>query len=197
MNILQKVLGKSSIKCNVKIGSNSLSIAIDKETNCRELLLNCLNKCKIIVPNSPRGYNLIEKSNGIERIVLHDENINVIIKSFKEQQVPFEFIIKKCRKSNVIQKSMNRNRKYGHKIFRIVKSVECRNQTFRSDHHYEDIDDELQLENRLANVTRIITSPRRINRSWTRPIVYNLKSIRNIREKIKNKVNFFDQEFFL
>ena len=186
MYIIRKVINPS-VKCKVKFGSNLLSINISKQTTCREFLVVCLNKSKITIQNCPKGYRLIERSNGIERFVHYNEIIYEIIQKFQAQNLGFQFMIKKSKKSNAIAKSMSRYRKYGNKIFQML------NQSNRSmTHVYEDV---ISERSSPMNVTRTILTYKR--HPSTAPIVYNLKSIRNIKEKLKTRLAVFDQEFFL
>ena len=160
---------------------------MSKQTTCREFLIECLNKCKITISNSPKGYRLIERSNGVERFVHYNEIVFDIIKKFQDQNLEFQFVIKKSKKSKAIAKSMSRYHKYGHKLYQML------NQTCRSETHlYEDIPSDRSVQ---MNVTRTICSSKR--HPWTAPIVFNLKYIRNIKNKLRNNLGTFDQEFYV
>lgn len=186
MNIIRKVISVS-INCKVKFGSNLLTVNVGKQTTCRELLVDCLKKSKIVIKNSPKGYRLIERNKGVERFVHYNEIIFDIVKNFQAQNSEFQFIIKKSKKSNAIAKSMSRYRKYGNKIFQMLNQS---NQSITN--VYEDVPSEGSTP---MNVTRTILSSKR--HPSTAPIVYNLKSIRNLKEKLKTRLMVFDQEFYI
>ncbi|RNA00795.1 hypothetical protein BpHYR1_050067 [Brachionus plicatilis] len=188
MNILQKVLNKKScIKPSVRIGSNRLNISVDKNSTCKQFLINCLKKCKINVINSPNGYNLFLKYGQNEKLVMYESNLYLLLTHLVQSETDFELLIRRCQKVKINRIKKNRNLK--------LKRTKKYDITFRSaTHYYEDID--VDLPKPQLNITRTISNPK-INKLWPKSIIHNMKAIHRIREKFKSKTIDFDQEIFV
>lgn len=189
MNILQKVLSKkSTIKSVVRIGSNYLNVSVNEDLSCKQYVINCLKKCKIIVPNSPNGYNLFLKHDMNEKQISYETDLYQLLNHLTENETNFELCIRKSQITKVSNIKQVRKLKQ-------IKSKKT-NATIRSlTHYYEDIDANLHAPNQM-NVTRTISNPK-LNKIWRKSVVYNLKSIHRIREKLKSKIINLDQEIFI
>lgn len=184
MNILNKFL-KQSIKCQVKIGSNFISTHVNKQTSGKDLLTKCLSRCKLTnFNNIHKNYSLIEKCNGIGRLVHHNENIFDLIKDFQKKNILFELIIKKSVQSKKMLMSIKKNKKYVHKVYKILNKEVLRQNIRNESHFYEDIHD-LSYSHHVS-----------IEKNRPKRVVYSLKTIQNIRRKLQTK-KIFDQEFIL
>ncbi|RNA09327.1 hypothetical protein BpHYR1_009018 [Brachionus plicatilis] len=174
-----------SIKCQVKIGSNYLTVNVDKQTLCQDFLYKCLSRCKLSNCNLHKSYSLIERCNGIERFVRFNENVFELIKNFHNDKIPFELVIKKTLKSKKLLMTINKNKKYANKIFKLLsKQATTKANRNTESHFYEDIQD-------LSNSHRVSIQSEKPKR-----VVYSLKTIQSIRRKLQAK-KIFDQEFIL
>lgn len=183
MNIFNKLM-KQSIKCQVKIGSNYISVCVQKQTTCTDFLNNCLSRCKLTNKNLHKGYMLIERCNGIERNVRLNENIFELIKKFKREKSNFDLVIKKIAKSTKFLK-IKKDIKKSKRIFKILDKQPI-NITNRNDSHfYEDIQDLSSSQNEF------LKQHERSSR-----VIYSLETIQNIRKKLQSR-KVFDQEFIL
>lgn len=206
------------MKINVKIGSNQVTVNITKETSCLDLIKSTIEQCKIVTTNIKKTYALFEKANGVERLVKQEENIYNLVHQLNGQG-DFELIIKKCRKSQVITRSMARNKKYGQKLFKILKeknlavlnNIEVPNS---DNHEYDVINDEMlhqyqppKLVKCVDNYDRIFKTDKRLFKTSQRTsridnsIVKHLKNVRKIIDELNSK-NVecqikFKKEFFL
>ena len=179
---------KSTIKSVVRIGSNYLNVSVHENLSCKQYVTYCLKKCKIIVPNSPNGYNLFLKHSMNEKLISNETNIYQLLTNLIENDVNFELCIRKSQNTKFSTvKQVRKIKKYKNKKTNgSIRSVT---------HYYEDIDANLQTPNQM-NITRTISNPK-LNKIWRKSVVYNLKTIHRLREKFKSKIVNFDQEIFV
>lgn len=188
---------KKPLKVQVKIGSNQICLSIAKNMSCLDFIRAALNQCKIYSSNT---YELFEKANGIERLLKASENIYLIVSELDAKQCN-EFIIKKCRKSQIISKSMSRNRKYGQKLFNKLREKSTKVQVPKSDLHlYEDINENFVDEEEPTRPKPLRMKSDKISK-FDSSIVKKLKNVRKIIDELKLK-NIdcqltFKKEFFL
>ena len=117
MNTIQpSVLKKSSIKLAVKVGSHLIYLHVNRESKVIDLTRMALKECKI--NNPTKMYSVFERANGIDRLISPDQHVYKLLLEWSINQ-KYELLVKLCRRSSVISKSMKRNCKYAQKIFRI------------------------------------------------------------------------------
>lgn len=176
---------KSHTKVKVKIGSNQLHISIGKETTCLSLTQSALDQCKIVSSNVSKSYSMFEKANGIERHLKANENIFEIVKKLNQ----VEFIVKKCRKSHIISKSIARNKNYGQKLFAVLRQkTEFRHNNDES-HIYEVIPEDIQEQVGTSNMVQIKPRvPKSVNRrKLDNSVVRCLKNVQKLVNELNSK----------
>jgi hypothetical protein len=107
---------KSSIKLSVKVGSHVVNINASRDTTCNDLIKMALKECKI--SSLAKNYALLERANGIERMISNEQIIFKILLDWKVNQ-PYELVVKLCKKIATNERMLNRSDKSIHKIFRI------------------------------------------------------------------------------
>jgi hypothetical protein len=128
MNTIRAILDmrKQFVKLPVKIGSHKLSLNVFSVSRSVDVIRAGLVQCKIPLASdncdadAAAGYQLFERSRGVERALKRDQNIFSLVLGW-EVTHEYELVIKKCRRSSVIQNSMIRNSRYGASLFRLGK----------------------------------------------------------------------------